>query len=254
MQFTRDIPENDEQYLLRVTSRGSTGKLYGWFCNTSKNHERTRREDDQVFEDSIETQSVFQKVKIWLQHRGNLYSRSHSREGTGQDGTRKDKSSKGAEDTNKSQGCRKFPRVRKLLPMIYPKLQLYSKAIEWTKRQEGLEIGRGTSEDIWRTQGKDNESTSTISTQKRGKIQSENGCFRTYYRRSAILRTGWKVETNSVFIKNNATSKKKLRNLWQGATGNGRGSNQVETVFTRHIGDIQNLDGSWKSEIFPGTS
>ena len=65
-----------------------------------------------------------------LQHGGNPYPRSYSREGTGQDETRKDKSSKGVEDTNKSQGCGKFPWVRKLLPTIYPKLQPYSKAIE----------------------------------------------------------------------------------------------------------------------------
>ena len=65
-----------------------------------------------------------------LQHGGNPYLRSHSREETGQDGTRKDKSSEGVEDTNKSQGYGKFPQVHRLLPMIYPKLQLYSKAIE----------------------------------------------------------------------------------------------------------------------------
>jgi len=104
------------------------------FVIPAKNHRRTRRKDDQVFEDSRETQSVFQKVKMRLQHGGNPYPRSHSREGTGQDGTRKDKSSEGVEDTNKSQGCRKFPRVRKLLPTIYPKLQPYSKAIEQTKK------------------------------------------------------------------------------------------------------------------------
>jgi len=32
--------------------------------------------------------------------------------------------------------------------MVYPKLLLYSKAIEQTKRQEGLEIERRTSEGI----------------------------------------------------------------------------------------------------------
>jgi len=32
--------------------------------------------------------------------------------------------------------------------MIYPKLQPYSKAIKQTKKQEGLEMGRGTSEGI----------------------------------------------------------------------------------------------------------
>ena len=64
MQFTRDIPENDEQYLPRVTSRESTGKLYGQFCNIGKNHERTGRKNGQVFKDSRETQFVFQEVKI----------------------------------------------------------------------------------------------------------------------------------------------------------------------------------------------
>ena len=76
------------------------------------------------------------------------YTRSHSRERTGQDGTRKDKSSEEVEDTDKSQGCGKFPQVHKLLLMIYPKLQPYSKAIERTKRQEGLEMGRGISKGI----------------------------------------------------------------------------------------------------------
>ena len=44
-----------------------------------------------------------------LQYRENPYPKSYSREGTDQDGTRKDKSSKGVEDTDKSQGCGKFP-------------------------------------------------------------------------------------------------------------------------------------------------
>jgi len=52
------------------------------------------------------------------------------------------------EDTDKSQGCGKFPQVRKLLPMIYSKLQPYSKTIERTKRQERLEMRRGTAEGI----------------------------------------------------------------------------------------------------------
>jgi len=64
MQFTGNIPENDKQYLPRVTTQRSTGKLHGQFCNTGKNHRRTRRKDNQVFEDSREIQSVFQKVKM----------------------------------------------------------------------------------------------------------------------------------------------------------------------------------------------
>ena len=254
MQFTGNILENNEQYLPRVTSQRSTGKLHGWFHNIGKNHGITRREDNQIFEDSRETQSVFQKVKMWLQYGGNSYPRSHSRDRTGQNRTRKDKSSEGVEYTDKSQGCGKFSWVCKLLPMIYPKFQPYSKAIEWTKRLEGLEIGSKTSKGVWRTQGKYNKSTGTISAQKREKIQSGNKCFRICYRKSAIPGTGWEVETNSIFIKNNATSRKKLWNIWQGATGNSGDSNQVETILTRCIGDIQNLDRPWKSEIFPGTS
>ena len=83
-----------------------------------------------------------------LQYGVNPYPRSHSREGTGQDRTRKDKSSEEVEDTDKIQGCGKFPWVRKLLPMIYSKLQPYSKTIERTKRQERLEMRRGTAEGI----------------------------------------------------------------------------------------------------------
>ena len=41
-----------------------------------------------------------------------------------------------------------LPQVRKLLPMIHPKLQPYCKTTEQTKGQEGLEIGRRTSEGI----------------------------------------------------------------------------------------------------------
>ena len=62
------------------------------------------------------------------------------------------------------------------------------------------------------------------------------------------------METNSIFIKDNVTSREKLWNLWQGATGNSGGSDQVETVFTGCSGNIQSLDRSWKSEIFLGTS
>ena len=116
MQFTGNIPKNDEQYLPRVTVRRSIGKIYGRFRNTSKNHGRTRGKDDQVFKDSRKTQSVFQKVKMRLQYGGNPYPRSYSREGIGQDETKKDKSSEGVKDTNKSQGCGKFPWVCKLLP------------------------------------------------------------------------------------------------------------------------------------------
>ena len=35
MQFTRNIPKDDEQHFLRATSQRSVGKLHGRLCNTS---------------------------------------------------------------------------------------------------------------------------------------------------------------------------------------------------------------------------
>ena len=64
MQFTSNIPENDEQHFLRATSQRSTGKLHGQFHNTSQNYEGPGRKNGQVLKDSRETQSVFQEVKI----------------------------------------------------------------------------------------------------------------------------------------------------------------------------------------------
>ena len=101
---------------------------------------------------------------MWLQHGRDPYSRSHCGKETNQDGTREDKGGQRREDTDKSKGHGKLPRLCKFLSMIYPKLQLYGKAIKWIKRQEGLEVGRGTSKDIWRTQRENNELTSTGTT------------------------------------------------------------------------------------------
>ena len=83
-----------------------------------------------------------------LQRGRNPYLRSCSREGISQDGTREDKSSKGVEDTDQSQEYKKLPWICKFLLTIHPKLQLYCKTTEQTKRQEGLEMGRGTSESV----------------------------------------------------------------------------------------------------------
>ena len=94
--------------------------------------------------------------------------------------------------------------------MIHPKFQPYSKTIEQIKRQERMEMGRRTPKGIQRTQREDNESTSSLSTEKERKIQSANGCFRSYYRRSAIPETRGKVEINSISIKNDASGRKKL--------------------------------------------
>jgi len=65
-----------------------------------------------------------------------------------QDGTREDKDSKGMEDTNEGQRYRKLPSVHKFLLTVHLKLQPYGKTLEQTKRQEGLEIRRRTSESI----------------------------------------------------------------------------------------------------------
>ena len=179
IQLTRDIPKDDEQYFLRITSQRYIGKLHGQFCNTSKDNGRTGRKDNQVPEDSRKTQPMFQTIKMWLQYRGNPYPRGNSGKGTSQDGTREDKGGKRIENTNKSQRCWEFPWICQLLPTIHSQLQSYSKAIEWVKGQEGMEMGRGTSKGIWKTQGKDNELTSPFFTKKRGKIQDVNGCIRT---------------------------------------------------------------------------
>ena len=46
VQFTGDVPEDDEQYLPRVTSQRSTGKLHGQFCDIHKDQGRTGRTDN----------------------------------------------------------------------------------------------------------------------------------------------------------------------------------------------------------------
>ena len=106
----------------------------------------------------------------------------------------------------------------------------------------------------WGTQGQDNESTGSFPTKEERKIQSGNRYFRLYYRRSAIPGTRWKVETNSISVKDNATHRKELWDLQQGIIGNSRSSDQVETIFTRHVENIRNMDRSQKPEVFPRTS
>ena len=65
-----------------------------------------------------------------LQHGGNPYTRSSSWERTSQNGTRKNKGSKGMENTDESQGRRKFPRIRQFLPTVHLQLQSYRKTIK----------------------------------------------------------------------------------------------------------------------------
>ena len=143
---------------------------------------------------------------------------------------------------NKNQRCREFPQICKLLSTLHSKLQSHSKTTEWIKRQEGLEIGRGIPESIRRTQRKDHKSTSSFFTQKRRKIQSGNKCLRTCYRRSTIPRVGGEIETHSFLIKNNATSRTKLRDLQQETTSNSRSSHKMETIPIGYSRTFWSLD------------
>jgi len=43
MQLTRNILEDDEQYILRTITWRNTHKLHGWLCNTKQNQERIRK-------------------------------------------------------------------------------------------------------------------------------------------------------------------------------------------------------------------
>jgi len=71
-------------------------------------------------------------------------------------------------------------------------------------------MGQRTSTSIRGTQRQDNKSTSSLPAEEERKIQSRNGCIRTHNRRSTIPRTRWEMETNSISIEDDATSKKKL--------------------------------------------
>jgi len=104
--------------------------------------------NNQIPEDSRETQFVFQMIEMRFQHGRNPYLRGSSWKRISQDGTGKDKSSKGVEDSNKNQGHREFPRICQFLLVIHPQLQPYSKTIKQIKGQEGMEMGRRASEDV----------------------------------------------------------------------------------------------------------
>ena len=94
--------------------------------------------------------------------------------------------------------------------MIHPQLQPHSKTIKQIEGQERMEMEKRTSRSIRRTQREDYESTGPLFTKERGKIQSRNRCVRTRYRKSIISRAGWKMETNSFLVKNDASSRMKL--------------------------------------------
>ena len=132
------------------------------------------------------------------------------------------------EDSNKDQGHGKFPWICEFLLMLYPELQLYSKAIKWTE----------------------NKSTGSLPTKERRKIPNRNGHFRTCNKKSTIPRTIWEMETNSISIEDDVTSGKELRNLWQGTTSNSRSFDEIKTILVGHYGTLWSLDGLWKLKIF----
>ena len=152
--------------------------------------------------------------QMYSEHGRNPHTRGNSWKRTGQDRTEKDKGSERMENTNKSQGRWEFPWIHQFLLTIYPQLQSHSKATKWTERQEGMEIGKRISKGIQKTQRKDHKSTSSFFAKKRRKIQSGNRHIRTCNKRSTIPRTRWEMETNSFLVKNNATGRIKLWDLW----------------------------------------
>ena len=117
-----------------------------------------------------------------------------------------------------------------------------------------MKMGKGISKSIWRTQREDYKSTGPLFTKKKGKIQSKNGCFGTCYKRSVISRVGWKMETDSFSVKNNASSRTKLRDLRQRTTSNSRSTHKVETISVGCSGTLRSLDGPQKPQIFQGAT
>jgi len=73
---------------------------------------------------------------------------------------------------------------------------------DWTWNEEHQKAFKELKEKI--------TSQPAISSKERRKIQSGNGCLRTCYQRSIIPGTRRKMETNIIFIQDNATSRMKL--------------------------------------------
>jgi len=64
MQLARNISKDDEQHFPGITSRRGIGKLHERLRNTSKNNGGTGRMNNQIPEDSGETQFVFQMIEM----------------------------------------------------------------------------------------------------------------------------------------------------------------------------------------------
>ena len=132
-----------------------------------------------------------------LQHERNSDIGSNSWQRTSTNGTRQGQGSQRMENTNENKRSRKLLRICEFQLEVHLKLQLYSKAIKWPERKEGMEIGRRTSKGFWRAKQQDYKSTSTLSSQEGRKIQSGNRHLRICYWKSIISRTGREMETDS---------------------------------------------------------
>ena len=62
------------------------------------------------------------------------------------------------------------------------------------------------------------------------------------------------METHCILIKNNATSRKELWNIWQRTTCNSESPYKVKIIHTRCHREIQSLDRLWKYQIFQRTT
>ena len=58
------------------------------------------------------------------------------------------------------------------------------------------------------------------------------------------------METYSIFIQDNTTSRKELQDLWQRTISNSRSPNKIETIFVGHHKKVWSLDRSQKSQVF----
>ena len=80
-----------------------------------------------------------------LQYRRNPNSSSYSWKRTSQNRTGENQGSKRMKDTNEDQGCRKLPRICKLLQTIYSEFQPHSETIKRAERKERIRVKRRTS-------------------------------------------------------------------------------------------------------------
>ena len=122
-----------------------------------------------IFEDSREIQSLFQIVKMQFWYRRNTFSRSGSWKRSS-DEKWWNQSSQGMENPDQDKRSENLLGVCKLLLMIHQEFQSYGKTSQWTQRKEEMEMGKRTSESIWRIKRQNHKSTSTCFFKERWKI------------------------------------------------------------------------------------